>query len=209
MPFGDIDRDEPTLAERVQRAKVDILKGHTVETDWKCLVDSHVMLKDVARDAKMRGELFANVLCALELIADVLRTSEKTEDEAPNQETALVGLASDLFSSLYTVSPIPSRKQWKEALLRLSPEEQMLVVREPTPAWAKAAADTVREGDLDADEDDDGSFVEEELKALVKRCIVLGRRCKRSVPNDSSKSQPLSEAINILTSYVNDGALEW
>ncbi|KAG5492760.1 hypothetical protein JKF63_01340 [Porcisia hertigi] len=142
------------------------------------------------------------------------------------------------YLSLYSSTPIPTRAQWLSSLRPLftqclidvhtpvigaSPsrcaEEEGTILSTPPAASVlshyltklRQRVDYVAQelSSREGDDDDDGSFAEEELKELVQCCLVVGRRVARPTTLPSFDTRLVREMVKTLQNFMGSSTLEW
>ncbi|EPY25498.1 hypothetical protein STCU_06745 [Strigomonas culicis] len=141
-------------------------------------------------------------------------------------EQPLITKMAKLYEMLYSNSPVPTVHQWlslvqeeiisDKYLVELSRQEQVVQsssVNSVSVSSYQRNLLNVLQGELpqesDAIADDDGSFVEDELRLFVKRCLTLARRCKRAQATGSGEERRMKGAVDVLHQFICSDTLEW
>lgn len=156
------------------------------------------------------------------------------QDDHVNAEM-LVRVA-DAYSSLYSTTPVPTRLQWLTVLEPASAARGAVaaVVADAEDANMTAAVsssspvgrylgklrrtvqevagETTGNGEDDGDDGsgaEDGSFAEEELRELLRCCMVAGRRAARYAGLAKAEAKMVREMVKALQDFVGSATLEW
>lgn len=217
----DVD-DSPTVyADALDAARQSILKNRTVQNDWRELMDQYTFLKDIAREATERGEVFGSLLTAAEGVARAVASADGfgRSTRSESLEAQLLVKLCALYSYLYGRSPVPTRAEWRDAVEDIVSSAAHCIPSDD-PVYTHVL-DAVKEARASPGErkstsgsgtatpqqmeDDDGTFVEGELKLFLRRCVSLARRCLRTVPLNPD----LREMMATLQHFLSSSTLEW
>ncbi|ORC92122.1 uncharacterized protein TM35_000043360 [Trypanosoma theileri] len=205
MELDVVDENE-VYTRAVQEAKWDILKGADVKVDWQQIQSRHPFFNDVVTDAGRQARQLASVMAATEFFIKQMLcccenswVSPKVDDEKKLKQWQ--GSLAVLLS-LYASSSVPTRVRWEATVREHNSSSDAGI--EPNLDFNGA--------NIKEDEDeDDGSFVENQLKELISQCVAASRVWCRQLQNrgKSELAEKLRRAVSVMNAFVVPKTLEW
>ncbi|KAH9601429.1 hypothetical protein LSM04_001712 [Trypanosoma melophagium] len=204
MELDVVDENE-VYVRAVQEAKWDILKGTDVKADWQQIQNRNPFFHDVVADASRQARQLASVMAATEFfIKQMLCCCENSwvstrvdDDKKLKQWQSSLAV----FLSLYASSPVPTQARWEATVREYNSNND-----------AKNERDCESRGvNISEEDDDDGSFVENNLKDLISQCVAASRVWCRQLQNGGKNelAKKLRRAVSIMNAFVEPKTLEW
>lgn len=133
-------------------------------------------------------------------------------------EAALLCTVVESYICLYSATPVPTKALWMTQLQQVMQQHHETVALGQQGKASSSPVDQYflqlrcRCGDTAIEElptadVEDGSNVEEDLRALLRCCVALGRRATRQVTGAQLDST--REMMKVITDYLGSTTLEW
>ncbi|CCW69509.1 unnamed protein product [Phytomonas sp. Hart1] len=230
MDFDDLD-EHISFEEEVSRIRSRILLSSTRTASYDELINKYSAFNDVLREAKKRGRLISSVLVAAEGILQFALSSTEitTSRDSPRlnlcskEEAKLLQQLLRMYMHLYSNYPVPTRQQWKEAVvLMISNEVDITSIQKDfnfntvshssyITALLQVLQMSMETTTLCEIESDDGSFVDAQFIYLLKRLLILGRKSvpRSSVVNTQNATKTINEMLQAVRQFVNSNTIDW
>ncbi|RNF07912.1 hypothetical protein TraAM80_03060 [Trypanosoma rangeli] len=208
----DVVSDGEVYARALQEARWDVLQGLNVERDWQQLQKRHPFFRDVVMDAGRQAKQLASVLAATEFFLQRLLWCCKNNTAPSFIDSGKVKRWHDslaVFISLCESSPVPTQARWVAEMRQRAGGPHDCGAMSVESGEKNNGGDYNKNGGVDKDDDDDGSFVNSRLKELVTQCVAVGRMwcCQRRGEDDMSVKE--RRAISVMEAFAAPQTLDW